>query len=84
MATRTGIGAAIESLRTWLAEIAEEQFRSQRRWLRELAPEQEWALRTQLLPSVVDQLVLACVREGLWREISRDAKAQSLFKKASR
>ncbi|GBC81341.1 hypothetical protein HRbin10_00451 [bacterium HR10] len=84
MATRTGIGAAIEGLRTWLAEVAEEQFQRHRRWLRDLAPEQERAIRTQLLPSVVDQLVLACVREGLWCEISDGAKALSLPKKAGR
>ncbi len=84
MVMRTGTGIAIEDFRTWLAEIAEEQFRRHRRWLRELAPEQERVIRTQLLPSVVDRLALACVQEGLWRELSSDAKAPSLYEKASR
>jgi len=64
----------IEGLRTWLAEIADEQFQRHRRWLRGLAPEQERAIRMQLLPSVVDRLAFACAHEEFWPDLLSQAE----------
>ncbi len=59
----------LQSLRAWLAEIAEEQFQRHRRWLRGLKPEQEQTIRAQLLPSVIAQLTRACTQEELLCEL---------------